>query len=87
MATAMPARRWDDWNEAANDAFRRGRFAEAVELYTGAAELSGSPDLDIQSSDRAKLFANRSFAFTKVGARARGWHQRLHGSLTYGREC
>ena len=64
----LHTRHWSEWNEAANSAFKRGRFAEAVQLYSGAATMVGSPENSISVPDRAKLFANRSFAYHKVGA-------------------
>lgn len=61
-----PARRWADWLEAANYAFKSGAFTEAAELYSGA--LGDASSTSVSGSERAKVFANRAFAYQKAGA-------------------
>ncbi|KAK9836016.1 hypothetical protein WJX81_006398 [Elliptochloris bilobata] len=62
-----PMQRWNEWVEAANYAFKRGAFSEAVELYSGAAAMAGDFHAVIPAAERAKLYANRSFAYHKTG--------------------
>ena len=62
----QPTKRWADWLEAANYAFKRGAFTEAVEFYSGA--LSDASSTSASASERAKVFANRAFAYQKAGA-------------------
>ena len=61
-----PAKRWADWLETANYAFKSGAFTEAVELYSGA--LNDAASTSVPVSERAKVFANRAFAYQKAGA-------------------
>ena len=82
MPMEAPAQRWNEWLEAANYAFKRGAYAEAVELYSGA--LGDASTTSIPAAERAKLLANRAFAHQRAGAA----HQvDVHAPFLYTRAC
>ena len=55
LASAMGA------NSRGGEHFRAGRFSEAVKCYSGAIEADSAP------SELAKLLANRSAAYGRLG--------------------